>query len=175
MAVKRSRHTFLFRRASRFFFDVGFHPFSIRPSRSLIRVVVDAKGKDEREGRRDEEEGMKMEKLEEVWVASWNRKWYFGMHTVDGCNRIRVDNVISLSSSVLWKWIFWTILWNIRKLVNVWIRGMNGLSIRFFSPSFSSFAFLEGWIFSDFSFVFNVFNVALVDPTKVDEMAGLLV
>lgn len=64
---------------------------------------MDAKGKDEREGRRDEEEGMKMEKLEEVWVASWNRKWYFGMHTVDGCNRIRVDNVISLSSSVLWK------------------------------------------------------------------------
>lgn len=53
---------------------------------------MDAKEKDEREGRRDEEEGkMKMEKLEEVWVASWNRKWYFGMHTVDGCNRIRVD------------------------------------------------------------------------------------
>lgn len=104
--------------------------------------------------KKTKEKGEGMRRREKWKWKNWKRYgWLRGIgNGISGCIRwmvvIESESIRNLvTSSVFWKWVF-EILWNIRKLVNVWIKGMNGLSIRFFSPSFSSFAFLEGWIFS---------------------------
>lgn len=164
MAIKRSWHTFRSISLPLLFFFVESlfflprlrtppHIFSIRPSRSLIRAVsrLESSWTIRRKKTKEKEwgeEGWKWKNWERHADGPWNRKWYFEMW----CTVIMESGLISprnlVISSVLWKWVFFFCergKYFVGKLANVWIRGVNGLSIRFFSPSFG---FLEGWIFS---------------------------